>query len=212
MLELSDANQIRREIEEVLKEEHPIFKRIAIHTINRHYNDLNDLFWDWTGNPLNERGLKHELYELLKSNCLSFNDKQIEQILEWIESKEYYIPDESKDDEEQKEKIKALGKRKWFSALLKTKNQKIIKKNEEYEKINHAKIERPSFDFWVGETRIGSISPIEPDELLIKTNAEIADYLNRFKEERGWEEPSKEGLSDALRKCVSDNPKSSLLI
>lgn len=206
MFELSDANQIKGEIEEILKEEHPIFKRIAIHTINRHYNDLNDLFWDWTGNPLNERGLKHEIYELLKSNCLSFNDEQIEQILEWIESKEYYIPDEYKDDEEQKEKNKAYRKREWLSALLETKNPKIIKKNEEYTKINPAKIERPGFDFWMGETRIGSISPIELEDLLIKSNAEIADYLNSFKEERGWEEPSKEGLSDALRKCVSDNP------
>jgi len=206
MFELSDANQIRGQIEELLKEEHPIFKRIAIHTINRHYNDLIDLFWDWTGNPLNERGLKHEIYELLKSNCLSFNDKPIEQILEWIESKEYYIPDEFKDDEEQKEKINAYSKRKWLSALLETKNPKIIKKNEEYKKIIQAKIERPGSDFWMGETRVGSIRPIEPGELLIKTNAEIADYLNSFKEVRGWEKTSKEGLSDALRTCVSDNP------
>lgn len=206
MFELSDANQIRGQIEELLKEEHPIFKRIAIHTINYHYKGLNDLFWDWTGNPLNERGLKHEIYEMLKSNCLSFNDEQIEQILEWIESKEYYIPDEFKDDEKQKEKITAYRKREWLSALLETKNPKIIKKNEECKKINPAKIERPSFDFWMGETRVGSIRPIEPVELLIKTNAEIADYLNSFKEVRGWEEPSKEGLSDALRKCVSNNP------
>ncbi|MCK4241164.1 MAG: hypothetical protein KAX30_06040, partial [Candidatus Atribacteria bacterium] len=199
--------QTKGKIEELLKEEHPIFKRIAIHTINYYYKGLNDLFWDLTGNPLNERGLKHEIYELLKSNCLSFNDKQIEQILEWIESKEYYIPDEFKDDEEQKEKIKAYSKRKWLSALLETKNPKITKKYEEYTKKNPAKIEHPDFDFWMGETRVGSISPIEPGDLLIKSNAEIVDYLNSFKEVRGWEEPSERGLSDAIRKCVTDNPE-----
>ena len=207
MFELSDANQIRGQIEELLKEEHPIFKRIAIHTINYHYKGLNNLFWDWTGNPLNERGLKHETYELLKSNCLSFNDKQIEQILEWIESKEYYIPDEFKDDEKQKEKINAYSKREWLSALLETKKPKIIKKYEEYTKKNPAKIEHPDFDFWMGETRVGSIRPIEPGDLLIKSNAEIVDYLNSFKEVRGWEEPSERGLSDAIRKCVTDNPE-----
>jgi hypothetical protein len=206
LFELSDIEQTKGKIEKLLKEEHPIFKRIAIHTINRHYKDLNDLFWDWTGNPLSERWLKHEIYELLKSNCSSFNNEQIEKVLEWIESKEYYIPDEFKDDEEQKEKIKAYSKRKWLSALLESKNPKIINKYEEYTKINPAKIEHPSFDFWMGKTRIGSISPIEPGELLIKTNAEIAEYLNSFREEKGWEEPSKEGLSDALRKCMSDNP------
>ena len=208
MFELSQPGQIREKIEELLKEEHPIFKRIAIHTINYHYKGLNDLFWDWTGNPLNESWLKHEIYELLKSNCSLFKEKQIEQILEWIESKEYYIPDKFKDDEERKEKIKALGKREWLSALLETKNPKTIKKHGEYTKINPTKIEHPGFDAWVGtlETLV-AISPIEPDGLLIKSNAEIAGYLKSFKEGGGWKEPSKEGLSDALRNCVSDTPE-----
>ena len=171
LFELSDIEQTKGKIEKLLKEEHPIFKRIAIHTINRHYKDLNDLFWDWTGDPLSERRLKHEIYELLKSNCSSFNNEQIEKVLEWIESKEYYIPDEFKDDEEQKEKIKAYSKRKWLSALLESKNTKIINKYEEYTKITPAKIGHPSFDFWMGKTRIGSISPIEPGELLINSSS-----------------------------------------
>jgi hypothetical protein len=206
IFELSEPLRIKEEINDLLKEEHPIFKRIALHTINYHYKDLNELFWNWEGNPLNEGLLKHELYELLKANCSSFSKEQMKQALEWIESKKYYIPDEIKDDKKHVEKILAYQKREWLSALLETKDSDVISSYEKYGEINPAELDHPGFDFW-SESWTGTISPIEKVELLNKSNEEIAEYLINYKEEEGWRKPSKEGLSERLRNCVSENPE-----
>jgi len=202
-----EARQIREIIKNLLSEEHPIFKRIAIYTINSHFAELNDLFWMWDGNPLDEPMLKHELFELFKSNCTSFDDKQIKQVLEWIEKKKYLIPEDIKDDEEKKDKYLAYKKREWLLALLDSKNPDVIKAYEGYKKLNPAKIAHPGFDFWM-ESWVGEISPIKVEELCAKTNHEIAEYLNTFKEvAAGWKTPTKEGLADTFRKCVVNNPE-----
>lgn len=206
IFELSESSRIGEEINDLLNKEHPIFKRIALYIINYHYKDLNDLFWNWEGNPLDEGLLKHELYELLKANCSSFSKKQIKHVLEWIESKKYYIPDEIKDDKKHIEKIRAYRKREWLSALLETKDPDVISPYEKYGEINPAELDHPGFDSW-SESWAGTISPIKKVELLNKSNEEIAKYLINYKEDEGWRKPSKEGLSESLRNGVSENPE-----
>lgn len=206
MFEFSEPKKIREEINNLLKEEHPIFKRIALHVINYQYNDLNVLFWNWEGNPLDESLLKHELYDLLKNNCSSFSKDQIKKVLQWIESKEYYIPEEIKGDEGQVKKILAYRKKEWLSALLDTKDPDVISSYERYDQINPTQLDHPGFYTWT-ETKWGYESPIEKVELLKKSNEEIAEYLVNFKEERAWRELSVEGLSETFRNCVSDNPE-----
>ena len=207
MFELTNANQIRERIKKLLKEEYPIFKRIAIHTINHHYKDLNDIFWNWSGNPLDAPFLKHEIYELLKSNCLSFSKKQIEKIIEWIELKDYYISNEIKNNKEQIEKRKAYHKREWLSALLQTNNPRVIERYKKYEEINPAEFGiPPGFDTW-SESSWGNISPIEEDELYKKSNIEIAKYLISYAEADRLKGPSKEGLADVFRISISNKPE-----
>jgi hypothetical protein len=206
MFEHSESVKIKEDINNLLKEEHSIFKRIALHTINCHYKELNELFWNWEGNPLNEGLPTHELYELLKANCSNFSKKQIRKILVWIESEKYYVSDEMKDNKEHVEEITAYRKKEWLSALLKTKDPDVIISYEKYEKINPAELDHPGFDIW-SEGLIGTISPIEKIELLNKSNEEIAEYFINYKEEKGWKKPSKIGLIETLRNCVSENPE-----
>jgi hypothetical protein len=202
MFESANPNQIREEIKLLLEEEHPIFKRIVLHTINHHYKDLQDLFWNWQVNPLSEPFLKHELYELFRSNCASFEEKQIDKVIDWIESKDYYIPEDFKTDEEKKNKILAFNKREWLSAILETRNPKVIDSYDKYERINPVELNHPSFDVWI-EGWWGTTSPVETAELLKKSNTEIVEYLNSYHEEGFGKEPSKEGLAEAFRACVS---------
>ncbi|MDN5345965.1 MAG: hypothetical protein PWQ73_462 [Petrotoga sp.] len=204
MFELSEPQKIKEEIKNLLKEEHPIFKRIALHIINYHYKYLNDLFWSWNGNPLEEGLLKHELYEFFKNNCLSFSKEQINKILQWIESKKYYIPEEIKDNKDQVEKILAYRKKEWLSALLNTKDSDVLSSHKKYNKINPVELDHPGFDFWM-ETRYGYESPVVKDELLNKSNEEIAKYLVNFT--GTTVEFDVEGLSDMFRNCVSENPE-----
>jgi len=204
MFEHSEPQKIKEEIKNMLKEEHPIFKRIALHIINYHYKDLNELFWSWKGNPLEESQLKHELYELFKSNCSSFSKEQINKVLQWIESKKYYIPEEIKDDKDQVEKILAYRKKEWLSALLSTRDSDVLSSYKKYDQINPAELDHPGFVFWT-ENKWGYESPVAKDELLNKSSEEIAEYLISFKATTGWMDI--EGLSDTFRDCVSENPE-----
>ena len=200
MFELSEPQKIKEEIGKLLKEDHPIFRRIAIHIINYHYKDLSELFWQWEGNPLEDELLKHELYELLKNNCSVFSKEEITKVLNWIESKNYYIPEEIK-DKDQVNKILAYRKKEWLSALLETKNADILSSYEKYNKINPVQLDHPGFVFWRETTR-GYKSPVAKDDLLIKTNEEIAEYFKNTKEQLDIE-----GLADSFKNCVLENPE-----
>ena len=205
MLELSEPQKVRDEVIQLLDKEHEIFRRIAVHTINHHYHALKDLFWNWRRNPLDDDGLKHELYELIKAHSASFSDDEIERLLEWIESKKYRGIDDIKDDQKVK-KVLAYRKKEWLSALIDSGNPEVISLYQSYNEIEPAEWKHPGFDTW-GETWAGTISPIEVTELLGKSNEELAEYLTNFKEEGGWRQPTKEGLSHTLRSCVVQNPR-----
>jgi hypothetical protein len=202
--ELYEPQKIKEEIKNLLEEEHPIFKRISLYVISYHYKDLNKLFWSWVGNPLEENKLKHELYELLKNNCPSFNKKQINKVLQWIESKKYLIPEGIKDDEDQVSKILAYRKKEWLSALLNTKDSDVLSLYEKYDSINSEKLEHPGFDHWM-EIEVGYKNQVTKNELLSKSNEELAQFFINFKGMMGWLDI--EGLSDTLRNCVFENPE-----
>lgn len=203
MFKLSEPQKIKEEINNLLKEEDPIFKRIAIHIINCHYKDLNDLFWNWKGNPLDETWLKHELYELFKNNCCYFSKEQINKVLHWIESEKYYIPEEIKDDKDQVEKILAYQKKEWLSSLLDTGDQDVISSYEKYNQINPEELVHPGFLFWT-EIKCGYESPVAKDELLNKSNEEIAEYIINFS---STAELDTRGLLHTFKNCVSENPE-----
>ena len=206
MLEKSDPNKTEEILIRLIKAEHPIFKRIVFHIINHHYKNLKHLLWNWEGNPLNEKLVKHELYELLKKNCYSFSPDEISKLLEWIESKEYYIHDEIKGDKNKINKLLAYRKKEWLFALIETKDKKVISYLKKYEKINQVELDHPGFVFW-SESWSGTVSPIEKVELLSKSNEKIAEYLINYNEEQGLRKPTKEGLSEILQKCVNGDPK-----
>lgn len=205
MYELSDATKISGKIAALLKEEHPIFKRLAIHVINHHYDSLKHLFWGWIGNPLDEYSLKHELYELLKGNCSSFDRKQIDRVIEWIESKDYYIPKEIKDDAE-KERIKAMQKKEWLLALLETKDEKIVSSYKKYQDTSPAEIDHPGFLHWL-EVGSSFTRKIGADVFLDKTNSEIAEHLTSYKDKDRLTSLSRIDLANAFEAFVSSNPE-----
>lgn len=205
MFESSESNRIKARLSELTEQEHPIFRRIALYTINRHYKDLNELFWNWKGNPLDEVSLTHELYELLKNNCSSFSREQIKRVLGWIESRDYHVPSEIKGNEERVKSIQARRKKEWLSSLLETKDPDVMSLYEEYDKINPEEIEHPGFLVW-SEIQVGTVSPIEGDKLCNMSSREIVEYLINW-EEKGWKKPTKEGLSRSFLNCVSENPQ-----
>ncbi len=86
LYQFAEPNSIKSTVRELLNEPHAIIRRIGVNAINHHYEDLRDLFWNWEGNPLDEYELKPEMYQLIQNNSSTFNDDEMEQILQWIES------------------------------------------------------------------------------------------------------------------------------
>ena len=206
MFQFADPDNIRIKVESLIAEEHHVFKRIAIHTINRHFRRLQDLFWNWPDSPLSDYKLHHEVYELLKANCKIFNDDQIDKVLDWIESKEYYVGEQIA-DKEGREKVIAYRKREYLSALLECENAKVVEKYRKYEAINPTKMEHPGFLTW-SEFSWGTVSPVEVNELTGMSNVDIAMYLNGFQEDqRNFRGPTKDGLEGTLRSCATTDPQ-----
>ena len=214
LFHLASPDSIEETVQSLLKEgvvaEHDyqdakgspaIFGRIALNVITHHYSDLKRLFWEWEGNPLEKYELKPELYQLIETHCLDFDEDEIEQILHWIESHQYETT--LTEDDEEGTKVVALYKRKWLTALLKTGNEKVITAYQHYEQINPAKIEHPGLLWWT-ETWTGETSPKTIEELLDMSNTQIAGFLNSFKKQgiSGPSVPTEEGLAETLEECV----------
>lgn len=181
-----------------------IFKRIAIYTINLKFNDLNYILWQLQDNPLDDYELKHEFYELLKDNTAILTDSQIEQVIKWIEEKDYFLPNDFKTDEE-KEKFLAYKKKEWYHTLLESGNLKIESKYKEYNEKNDSPIEHPGFNIW-SESWCGEISPLQEIELSSMSVDKIIKELTNFKEVQGMKRPTKQGLADVFEKVISQYP------
>lgn len=205
LLRLAESDSIVETVEDLLQKPHDIFRRIALHAITHHYDDLKHLFWEWQVNPLDDTLLKPELYRLLQTNCRAFDESEIERILQWIESEQDIA---SSEDDETRSKQEAYRKREWLSALMETDNEKVVSAYHKYEQINPVKLEHPGLLVWTVSWE-GRTSPTTIKELSDMSNAQIAQFLNDFKQERaaGPGVPTEEGLAEMLEEYVALNPQ-----
>lgn len=213
LLEYIDAEKVKNYIEQFLEELHPIFKRLAFHTINNKYDELKAVFWGWfeaNKNTINST-FKHEFYKLLEDNNSKFSDDEFDKIIDWIESLDYkkYYDDVSP---EQLEVLTAYKKKEWLWSIKSS--QKAQKLFEKYDVINPSKLEHPGFDMWSsGFDWIGDESPIkEKDVFCNKTVDEIIQEIKTFdptkieKERFTRDSDLLEGLANDLAECVKENP------
>lgn len=190
--------------EPLKKNARTIFGRIAITAVTHHYKNLKHLFWDWQGNPLENTELKPELYHLLQTHCNTFEESEILRILDWIESAQYNT---SADDLEDRSKGIAYRKREWLSALMETGNEEVVSADQKYKQINPRELEHPGLLWWT-ETRWGEVSPVTVEVLSDMSNARIAEYLLKFKEEYNrLSAPTEHGLAETFQECVKTDPQ-----
>jgi hypothetical protein len=191
---------IREYITVLLKnEKHNIFKRIAIHVINHHYQELGDIFWSWQRDPLENYELKPELFELFKDHSKDFSEEQILQIIDWINSKEYVEKDK---------KLIALRKREWLEALLESKNNKVLEEYETYKNMNPTKLPHPGKVIWMDFKWGEDDSLISVEDLLKMDNNKIVDYFDSLKqkEKKPGDRFYISRIEDSLRKAVIERP------
>jgi len=204
MLEASESQKLRPLMHNLRSEKHPIFRRILIHTTNYYFDDFQEFLWSYEGNPLEKYQLKHELFELLRSNCTSFSDEQIKAVIHWIESKKYTIRDEVKKDEELVKRLLARDKKEWLLAIVETKHPLVLELYEKYSKIYPEEIEHPGFDIWFEITKGLTEPEALKKELIGKSNEEIADYVIQYEKSKGKEPYNR--LAESFRRTVRENP------
>lgn len=202
----AETEAVKGTLGKLLSDNKVILRRIAFHVINHRYNEFGELFWETKVNPLEDTKQKHEVYELLQNNCKNFTEAQVGQLLEWIETKNYYISDEAKENGIEEETI-AWRKKEWLSACTATGYKKIQKVFEKYDKIALGELKHPGWLTW-HESRWGrGKSPVSEEDLLAMKNSEIVQYINGCNlPEDSWDGPCKDGLVECLNKCVSKNP------
>ena len=88
LFQFAEPKSIEETVQGLLQESHVIIRRIAIKSITDHYSNLKHLFWGWEGNPLDEIELKLEMYQLIQINSNTFDEGEMERMLQWIESTE----------------------------------------------------------------------------------------------------------------------------
>lgn len=205
-LDKLDSKDIIEILKELLTKDHPIFRRIAIHTIRVRYAEFKDLFWDSKENPLTLSLTKHEVYELLKDQSADFNTEEIDQIIDWVNSKEYYIPKEFEDDKDKVERSIAYRKKEWLSSLLPSGSEIVTDLIKELDKINDAEVDHPGFDSW-HSSLTGNISPLTMDDIFKQSIEETITFYHEFKKQvHDFMGPSVDGLIDMLTLTVRNNP------
>jgi len=191
---------------ELIKKEHPIFKRIAIYVASNHWPHYSKYFDEFVAKDFfSDCYIEHELYELLKNNFGQFSEGQKLDTILWIETCNY-LPDTV--DPTEKEVSLAFIKQKWLTAIKDSGWSQAKEKYEHYKNITKSELEHPSFSYYSYGLQVGSISPLNEEELIEMSNKELVDYFNQYKDQgQRFRNPSKKGLKDALSKCIRKYPE-----
>ncbi len=212
LLEVIDPINLKDVVKDLLYKEHPIFKRLAFHTINYHYDNLKDIFWQWFNgedNILNTT-YRHEYCKLLTDRAKLFTDNELQKVLDWIGNLDYsrYYTDRTP---EQLEKITAYRKKEWL-LTIKEVSEKARKIYERYNKIAPEEIEHPCFDSWSSGVQLIDHSHIEDKEVFCNQSvAEIVKYIQTFnpqkeKKDFNTDKDLIEGLAEDVGNCIKNSP------
>lgn len=86
LFRFAEPDSIEQTVQALLQDPHAIIRRIAVKAITDHYGNLKHLFWAWEGNPLDDVKLEPEITELIETHNSTFEEDEMEKVLQWIES------------------------------------------------------------------------------------------------------------------------------
>jgi hypothetical protein len=202
-----DSNILKKKITGYLQEEHPIFKRLWIHVIDKRYNDLNKLFWINKDNPLEYPTIKHELFCFFKNHALEFSELEITRILEWIENKDYDYLDKNEETKNNREKIISYKKKEWLYSLLGSRNYKVESLFDKYDTLNNSHLDHPGLDYWIEDFSFDEHQNTISTEYSNMTNEEIVQYLERKTTgNKRLNYGNIEDYGESIKKFVQNNP------
>lgn len=206
LFESLPSDKIKPYIEDfLLKKQHPIFTRLALHIINCKYSDLKNIFWQWMDDNTKDKRKIIELWTLLKESSEHFTDNEFDKIISWIETfncKEYRPELSDKDIGQANAYI-----RKEYLYCLKDNNERAKKLYEEYNSINNTKLDHPGFSYY-------SLSSFIPEPSYHKKTDLHDDPINTIKnfdpskiKNKYYSDEAIRGLTNDLSTYIKNNPK-----
>lgn len=188
-----------------LEDQYFYFNKMALYIIGNGLENYKELFWDILNSDKrisilqNTLSFGDELKHILQ-NFRELNDKQRKLLEDKINKSA-----ELKEYKENPKLYKALYKQKIYKAL--SYDSFFKKLHNKMKKMTNFDIElRPA----IGkiETRWGfGPSPLSKEEILQKSNTELAEYLSTFETKDFWKGPTVDGLSVILEEIVKERPE-----
>lgn len=208
LLERIESTKIYDEVGSLIKNKYMIFKRLAIHTINCHYDSLNQIFWSIDYNPINESELNHELHNLFKNYKDNLSETEADKIIYWNENQDFKYLNKSDYDKKTIENWILSDKRQILYSLKDSKKHKIFK--EEFEKYNlklEFQDEHPEFNSYSESFGwIDDETPFSSKQILEMNLEELIKKINEFKESDEFgSNTNRIGFGREIEKTISDN-------
>jgi len=198
-LVLHDASQADSAIKSWIASGVPILKRLAVYGMNQIDLNANEkIKWLVKHRLLYELGVKHEAFQLLKNSYPRSTKETRKLVLDRIKRG----PGKQRKIKPDTAKYMVFSLLEWLHrvdpkcALALKALEDIQRANPDFQPREH-----PDMDFWMS-TRWGSVSPLSKDDLSASDPADLIDYLICY-DEKGLNEPEREGLLDELAKAVS---------
>lgn len=202
-----DLSSAKLFVEELLRDEAAIIRRIGIHVLDQQWENLKGLFASVLGPQLFVTEHIHELYNLLQHHFATFNDKEKASTVKAIRQ----LPKPS-DEGDQDGRLKHIQWN-WLSAIA----------GKNYEPADtwfNARMsdqswggisEHPDFISYMETWRGQGPSPYQTQELvLFAENGSIVERLNAFQQLNSWQGPTTKALVDSLEEAVALAPQTFL--
>ena len=185
----------------LLSDDLQIVRRLGLYVVNETYENHGELFWEVLNIELFATNYTHELYMLLEKRFKQFSPQGQERVIALIEGL-------SAEDREgiDRELLTRSIRLKWLHAIKGNGNQHADHLYDEYLKTVKYVPEHPEFASYVKSGFVGEVSPISSEKILSMDVPSIVTYLREFEGPGGWRAPSEQGLADALRSAVKQDP------
>jgi hypothetical protein len=195
---IDEASDVLRAL---LTDESVLVRRVALHTINKHYSLYPGLLWEILEPQWFQSQYKHELYQLINLNFSKFSSPEQATLIEIIRKLTYEHSDER--DSDRRDMAMRLD---WLHAIRGKGNVQADQLYDQYIGVVEYVPKHPDFSSYF-EVRRGNLAPNSKDQLLKLSVTEIVEYLEEFQETGHWEDPTEEGLADVLMEAVKEDPK-----
>lgn len=208
LLKKIESKSIYEKVKFLIESEDVIFKRLAIHTINYHYEQYKEIFWNIKYNPINESELYHEIFKLFENHKDDFSNEEAEKIIEWNNNQDFEYLKKLDSYDKYKDNWINSDKRKILYALKDSIKHQIFKKEfEKYDSMLEYSNEYPEFDShsesfsWIGDK-----SPFTSAEILEMNFEKLIKEINEFKEsDKFGDIPNQMGFGREIEKTITEN-------